>query len=172
MDSRHLLHPESSSHSGGGIANPDAHFAHLDSLPTNSSNPDFANPGRDQHASRQSPDANEPASQAHSSGSQPASSGRQLYASGNELPSGGSFVGQPSSHLAQQMSSSGGQHAEQLQAQQAQHEQEMDDLRQQHAAQLAAVQAQAVTKMKELIEKVSSSCLPWQGTFWEAVAVV
>ena len=42
----------------------------------------------------------------------------------------------------------------QLQAQQAQHEEEVEQLRQEHTAQLAAVQAQAVSKMKELIEKV------------------
>lgn len=47
---------------------------------------------------------------------------------------------------------------QQLQQREAQHEEELKKLNAEHKAHVAAVQAQAVAKMKELIEKVNSSC--------------
>lgn len=44
----------------------------------------------------------------------------------------------------------------QLQAQQAQHEEEIEQLKQEHTAQVVAIQTQAVNKMKELIDKVGT----------------
>lgn len=129
-----MLEPGSSSNSLSEQANTDPFFTSLGSLPAATSYPNL----REMQAAHQP-------------------SGIDSLAS-ESIP-GALMQHVSSSAMSQTAVDSDGavlrQQIQELQAQQAKHDGEIQELKQQHAAQMAALQAQAVTKMKELIEKVT-----------------